>query len=331
MKIFAKKGLNAISLFITLLFLLSGCPANTNQNETDKQSEITASVIEDAKENCRLSDPTDCSPIEITRGEPENEEPVDNFTEDISIENKSEKNITIPNLLNLTLACEFGWKCIEGRYIAYQEMNCSWHSLERCIYGCDENESICRAAPICKVNYLRCENDNLMICGEEGHRWLLNKSCDKDCEDNACTEDINATTNASESQQTDYIKDKCINVTNFNSDANGTDSSSNLNDEYFTLKNKCSYSVVLTNWTAKDATVHDFTFPSLSLGTNLEVTIYTGSGTDTSTNLYWGSGSHIWNNVGGDTLYLNASNGTLILSCSYVVPNNLTNLTCSYT
>ena len=331
-----KKSLNSIkngiwfsTFLLALILFLIGCSENTDKNNIDEKPEITGSAIEDPSENCRFSDTSDCSPIEIRRGEPENEEHADNFTEDISITNKSEKNITIQNLLNLTLVCEAGWKCIEGRYTAYQEANCSWHSLERCIYGCDENESVCRTAPICKVNSLRCENDNLMICSEEGYKWMINKSCDKDCENDICTEDlaINATLNITTN---DYIKDGCMKVINFNSDANGTDSSSNLNDEYFTLRNKCSYSVVLTNWTAKDATVHDFTFPSFSLGTNVEVTIYTGSGTDTSTDIYWRSGSHIWNNVGGDTLYLNASNGTLILSCSYIIPNNLTNLTCIY-
>ena len=315
--------MSKILLLVGILFLLGGCSMNTNQSNISGNTEITASVIEDARENCRLSNESDCRPIEIRKGEAENEEHVNNFTEDISIESKSEKNITIQNLLNLTLVCEAGWKCIEGRYTAYQEANCSWHSLERCIYGCNENESACRTAPICKVNSLRCENDNLMVCGEEGYRWLLNKSCDKNCEDNICTEDlgINATLNitTNNTTQNEFISDNCISVLNFNYDPAGN----NLSQEYFTLKNSCHYSVDMGGWTARDNTTmnsHIFTFPVFNLDFNAELSVHTGNGTNTSTDLYYRKKIPIWNDEGGDTLYLNTSNGTSVLICPY--PNN---------
>jgi len=316
---FAKKWINSVLLFIGILFLLGGCSTKMGQNNIDKNSEITASIIEDTRENCRLSNESDCRPIEITKGEPEDEELVDNFTDVISIKNDSENKIIMQNSLNLTTVCEAGWKCIKGKYTAYQETNCSWHSLERCIYGCDENEMSCRTAPVCKVNSLRCENDNLMICGEDGYGWILNKSCDKDCENNACTEDlgINATLNITINTTTnDYIKDECIKVINFNYNASGPDNSSNLNDEYFTLKNICAYSIDVTNWTAKDASNHDFRFSTFNLGINADITMHTGSGTDDSINLYWNMSIHIWNNL-GDTLYLNTANGTSVLIYSY--------------
>jgi len=50
-------------------------------------------------------------------------------------------------------------------------------------------------------------------------------------------------------------------------------------------------------------------------------TLYTGTGTNTNSALYWGrtSGNYaaIWNN-GGDTLFLRDSNGNLVLSQSYL-------------
>ena len=302
---------------IFLILLVIGCSKSPNESSSEQEIQsITGSVIEESSENCRLSDESDCRPIEIRRGEPENEEHADNFTEDISIENKSEKNITIQNSLNLTLVCEVGWKCIVGRYIAYQEVNCSWHSLERCIYGCDENESVCRAAPMCKVNSLRCENDNLMICGEDGYRWLLNESCDKDCENNACTEDINittlnitanATTNiTNNATQNDFIADGCMSILKYNLTGN------TATDEYFTLKNSCSYSIDMSSWTANDNSIWVYTFPAFNLASSGEVTVITGSGSNSQTTLYWGRGSAVWNN-GGDTLYLNVSNGTNVL------------------
>lgn len=107
----------------------------------------------------------------------------------------------------------------------------------------------------------------------------------------------------------------CIVVSNFRYDATGNDNY-NLNDEYFTLKNTCPYSIGMTDWTAKDEATHIFTFPDFDLGINLEVTIYTGSGEDTLTELYWGRTSAIWNND-GDTLFLREDNGNLVLEEKY--------------
>ena len=297
-----------------LVLFLIGC----SQNQGDAgQDEITGSVIEEPSETCRFSDQSDCSPIEITRVEPtEEEETGDEISvaESINITDKPEENTTIQNITNLALACEAGWKCIEGRYIAYQEANCSWHSLERCIHGCNENESICRTGPICKVKSLKCENDNLMICGEEGYKWLLNESCENECENNACIAStaLNLTSNNTANNatngtiQNDFIADNCISVLKYN--LTGV----NLTDEYFTLKNSCSYSIGLGGWTAKDDANHVYTFPSFNLVNNWEVTVITGTGSNNPTTLYWGRGSAVWNN-GGDTLYLNASNGTSVL------------------
>jgi len=301
-----------------LILLVIGCSKSPNKSNSGQEIQpITGSVVE-SSENCRLSDESDCMPIEIKRGEPEDEEvkETDVVQETATAVNainqtitKTAENITVQNLLSLTSICEAGWKCIEGRYIAYQEANCSWHSLERCIFGCNENstENTCRQAPICKINSLKCENDNLMICGEEGYKWLLNKSCDRECEDNACIEDTTATNTSNTTAQNDFIADGCINVLKYNL------TGINISDEYFTLKNSCSYSIGLEGWTASDEANHIYTFPGFNLGNNGEVTIVTGAGSDTPTTLYWGRGSAVWNN-NGDTLYLNASNGTNVLT-----------------
>tara|TARA_Y100000310_G_scaffold105294_1_gene103688 strand:+ start:2147 stop:3706 length:1560 start_codon:yes stop_codon:yes gene_type:complete len=115
--------------------------------------------------------------------------------------------------------------------------------------------------------------------------------------------------------QNDYIGDNCFSVLNFNYDAGGDDNQ-NLTDEYFTLKNSCSYSIDMTSWTATDDASHTYTAPTFNLGNGTNVTIITGSGSDTSTELYWGRGSAVWNN-GGDTLYLNNSAGQSVLSYTY--------------
>ena len=307
-----KKDIWFSTFLLALTLFLIGCSENTSKSNIDEKSEITGSVIDEPSENCRLSDQSDCRPIEITRVEPTEEEEKDDeisVAESINITDKPEYNITLQNLTSLSLACEAGWKCIIGKSIAYQEANCSWHSVERCIHGCNENESVCRAGPICKVKSLKCENDDLMICGEDGYKWLLSKSCDKDCENDICTEDlpVNATLNITTNNAT------CISISNFDYNASYGNQST---DEYFTLKNSCSYSIDMGSWTAKDSAEHLYTFPSFSLGNSAEVSIVTGSGSNNSTTLYWGRGIAVWNN-NGDTLYLNASNGSSVLIYTY--------------
>jgi len=123
------------------------------------------------------------------------------------------------------------------------------------------------------------------------------------------------------SEDIDYIQDQCIYITNFHFNAAGDDNY-NLNDEYITFGNKCSYSIDMTNWTIKDETAsHLYTIPSLTFQSGSTFTLFTGTGTNTNSALYWGrtSGNYaaIWNNNGGDTLFLRDSNGNLVLTQSY--------------
>ena len=117
-----------------------------------------------------------------------------------------------------------------------------------------------------------------------------------------------------------YIVDECIYIEKFNFDAIGDDRY-NLNDEYVTFGNKCPYLIDMTSWTVKDNTAsHLYTFPSFIFHTGTTLTLYTGTGVDTNNALYWGRtpGNSIWNNEGGDTLYLRNAEGELVLTESYV-------------
>lgn len=123
-----------------------------------------------------------------------------------------------------------------------------------------------------------------------------------------------------ESEETNYIQDQCIYITNFHFNAAGNDNY-NLNDEYITFGNKCSYSIDMTGWTIKDETAfHIYTTSAFTFQPGAMFTLYTGTGINTNSALYWGrtSGDYaaIWNN-NGDTLFLRDSNGKLILSQSY--------------
>jgi len=84
-----------------------------------------------------------------------------------------------------------------------------------------------------------------------------------------------------------------------------------LNDEYVVLKNQGSVPVNLKGWRIMDEAGHTYHFPALVLRPGQEVVLHTGSGTDTSHDLYWESKRAIWNND-HDTVYLYDSQGRLV-------------------
>jgi hypothetical protein len=92
----------------------------------------------------------------------------------------------------------------------------------------------------------------------------------------------------------------------------GTDDRSNasLDKEYVVLKNTTTKTISLTGWTVRDRSSHVYTFGSFSLGAGKYVTLHTGTGTNTATNRYWGSGNYIWNNTGGDETYVRKAGTT---------------------
>jgi len=107
-------------------------------------------------------------------------------------------------------------------------------------------------------------------------------------------------------------------VSYMHADADGNDNY-NLNDEYIIFKNIGSSAIDMTGWTIKDEVTHIFTFPSFYFASGATITLYSGSGTDTTDRLYWNRDDEsyaIWNNS-GDTIYLRDANGNLALEYSY--------------
>jgi len=105
-------------------------------------------------------------------------------------------------------------------------------------------------------------------------------------------------------------------VVEIHADAEGNDHE-NENDEYIVFENTGSESLDLSGWTVEDEADHTYTVPEgFSLGPGDEVTLYTGSGTNTATELYWGSDSAIWNN-GGDTIIMSDESGGVVLRRTY--------------
>lgn len=93
-------------------------------------------------------------------------------------------------------------------------------------------------------------------------------------------------------------------------------SDDDLNEEYVCFENQGGTAANLSGWQVKDAANHTYTFPTFTLSAGTRVKLHTGSGTNTATDLYWGSGQFIWNN-GGDTIFLYDNVGTLVDSYTY--------------
>jgi competence protein ComEC len=109
---------------------------------------------------------------------------------------------------------------------------------------------------------------------------------------------------------------EAIALAEINADADGNDNE-NLNDEYIVLENTGDTALDLSGWTLTDAADHTYTFPAgFTLPAGRQVTIHTGRGTDTDTDLYWGQDSAVWNN-GGDTVTVRTGEGTIVLAEEY--------------
>lgn len=72
-----------------------------------------------------------------------------------------------------------------------------------------------------------------------------------------------------------------------------------LRDEEVTISNAEPAAVNLTGWTVTDeGSRNTYTFPVFILAPGADVTIHTGPGNDTATDLYWGRETPVWNNDG---------------------------------
>lgn len=105
-------------------------------------------------------------------------------------------------------------------------------------------------------------------------------------------------------------------VSAIHADAAGDDRE-NLNDEYISLENTGDKPLDLTGWTVRDDAGHTYTVPDgFTLDAGATVTLHTGSGDDTASDLYWGASSPIWNN-GGDTIIISDADGSVVVEESY--------------
>ena len=105
-------------------------------------------------------------------------------------------------------------------------------------------------------------------------------------------------------------------IADINADAEGDDRE-NLNGEYVTFENTGEQSLDISGWMLEDASGRSYTVPDgVTVDPQATITVRTGSGTNSDTDLYWGSGSPIWNN-GGDTIIVQNADGNTVLEETY--------------
>jgi hypothetical protein len=88
-------------------------------------------------------------------------------------------------------------------------------------------------------------------------------------------------------------------------------------DEYVLIENQGAGSQDMTGWTLSDDDWNTYFFPpGFVLAGGASVSVWTGSGVDTDTNLYWGRGDPVWGNR-SDTAYLRDSAAVIVDSLGW--------------
>lgn len=84
-----------------------------------------------------------------------------------------------------------------------------------------------------------------------------------------------------------------------------------LNGEWVEILNISDQEIDMTGWKLYDRSNHVFCFEKFILKAGQSVIIYTGSGDNTASALYWNRGSPVWND-GGDCAYLADKEGNVV-------------------
>jgi competence protein ComEC len=75
-------------------------------------------------------------------------------------------------------------------------------------------------------------------------------------------------------------------------------------EEWVEFKNHDNETIDMTDWRVRDEAGNKYYFPNnFKLSAGARVKLWTGSGTNDSSNLYWGRSEEVWND-GGDCIYL---------------------------
>lgn len=102
------------------------------------------------------------------------------------------------------------------------------------------------------------------------------------------------------------------------------DTNAGRNQEYIVIHNSGSRRVRMTGWVLHDVpragTTNRFVFPSFRLRPGATVRVHTGSGTNSSSDLYWRSSVYVWGDD-SDTATL-VKSGTTMSTCGWTSTNS---------
>jgi competence protein ComEC len=91
----------------------------------------------------------------------------------------------------------------------------------------------------------------------------------------------------------------------------------NTNEEYIVFENNGDDPLDLSGWTVENEEGHTYAFPEgYTLEPHSKVSLHTGTGDDSATDLYWGSDRAIWKNE-GDTVLVKNDRDAVVLKESY--------------
>lgn len=94
-----------------------------------------------------------------------------------------------------------------------------------------------------------------------------------------------------------------------------------LNLEKVVFKNVGQDTVYFRGWTVKDEATHIYRFYNITLRPGDTLSLKSGLGSDTGTEIYWQLDSSIWNNA-GDVCFLRDENGLLVDAWRYSLVND---------
>ncbi|MDI6100326.1 lamin tail domain-containing protein [Actinoplanes sp. NEAU-A12] len=115
--------------------------------------------------------------------------------------------------------------------------------------------------------------------------------------------------------------------TQYDSPGSDTRTNDSLNAEWISLVNDGASAVNLSGWKIVDAS-RAYTFGNVTIaGRGGKVRLHTGKGTNSSTDLYWGSGNYVWNNT-GDTATLLTRTGRIHDTCTWTQRSGRATVAC---